>query len=76
MIDKLDKAKMPKDFDFSKHKSGNDPDRSFASKYLSLQIAYMIDLMSTTQQEKFWSEIIAYAASQIPGISSDYLKNK
>jgi hypothetical protein len=36
----------------------------------------MIDLMSTTQQEQFWSEIIAYAASQIPGISSDYLKNK
>ena len=76
MIDKLDKTPMPKDFNFHEHKSGDVPARSFAAKYLSLQIAYMIDLMSTTQQEQFWSEIIAYAASQIPGISSDYLKNK
>ena len=49
---------------------------NFGSKYLSMQVAYLISIMNVLDQKKFLSDIITYAMSQIPDVSSVHIKNK
>lgn len=51
----------------------------FCSNLLALQVTEMVEnqhMMSVKVQNEFMSGIILYAMSQIPGISSTFLKNK
>jgi len=57
-------------------KTGKDGSYDFCSNLLGLQIIYMIhNTMSDKVKKDFLKGVVLYAMSQIPGISSIYIKN-
>ena len=49
---------------------------NFGSKYFGMQLVYIVHQMNGIQRKNFLSDIITYAMSQIPDVSSVHLKNK
>lgn len=52
------------------------PYNNFGSKYLGMQLVYIVNEMTAMQKQDFLSDIVTYAMSQIPDVSSVHLKNK
>ena len=52
------------------------PYNNFGSKYFGMQLVYIFNQMNQIQKKDFLSDIITYAMSQIPDVSSVHLKNK
>ena len=51
-------------------------DKSFGSKFLGLQLCAIVDKLPERKRQEFLNDILHYAMSQIPNVSSVYLKNK
>ena len=76
-LSKLDPRGEPADWkNFEDHKAGDDKGRGFACKFLGLQLAEMVRIMSNEEKGDFFRSVISYAASRIPGLSSVHIKNK